>query len=292
MIRAVVGAPFLPRRIVSGRYDAALFFCCEPIMAGRVDAGRTAVWVHTDWGRFHPIRALVNRLFPRADLIVNVSDQAKESFDRLLDPCHRNRSVVIGNTLSKDWMMKRAAERDVPKKEGLRILSVGRLSEPKNFFRALDAAKSLSDRGLAFDWKIVGGGELEAALRKRLSELGLEGRVTLEGAVSNPYPYYRWADLFVCTSDWEGKSVSVCEAQAFALPTLITRYGTASSQLEDGVDGMIVDLSAEAVADGIARLAADEGLRRRLADTCASRDYTNRRELARVMAMAAGEEMR
>lgn len=285
MIHAALLQPVLPKWIVDDEYDLALFFSCEPMLAGRVKAKKTAVWVHSDWGYFHPTKFLLNKLFARADYIVNVSSAAKKSFDDLLRPKLQNRSLVIENLLSKRWMIERSQAFCVEKQDDIKILSVGRLSPQKNYFRALDAAKMLKDSGVKFEWKIVGGGESEGALKARHNELGLGDCVIFVGSTNNPYPYYNWADMFVCTSDWEGKSVSVREAQVFTLPTIITNYGTAASQLENGVDGLIVDLTAEAVAKGIMKLANDSGLKKKLKDTCAKRDYTNKSEINKILSL-------
>lgn len=280
---ALYGSLMLPRRITDREYDLALFFSCEPTFCGRVKARKTAVWVHTDWGYFHPIRFLVNLLFSRADYIVNVSPTAKQSFDKLLNEKLKARSIVIENALSPKWMMSRANAMKLPQTAATKILSVGRLTMAKNYFRALEAAKILKDRGMDFEWRIVGAGELENQLRQKVMELNLGGCVIMVGSVDNPYPYYRWADIFVCTSDWEGKSVSVREAQVFAVPTIITRYGTASAQLDDGVDGIIVEKTAEAVADGVMRMVSDPDLAKRLSKGCENRDYTNSQEVRKVM---------
>ena len=261
---------FLPKRITEGQYDLALFFSCQPVMVGRVKAKKSAVWVHTDWGNFHPIKWLMNRFFPRADYIVNVSSAAKESFDRYLKPCYRNKSVVVENCLSSKWMLRKSEEGDVPstlKTDCFKILSVGRISAPKCFKRAAKAANILKQRGVNFKWVVVGDGEL----RKSIENTDL----ILVGQQTNPYPYYKWCDLLVCTSDWEGKSVAVREAQVFAKSVVCTKFPTASSQIADGVDGLLVDRTPEAVAEGVMRVVEDGHLRRELSENCSKRDYAN-----------------
>lgn len=61
----------------------------------------------------------------------------------------------------------------------------------------------------------------------------------------NPYPYICRCDLYVQPSRYEGKCVSVKEAQMLRKPVVITNYATANSQVENGVDGIIVTMDNE-----------------------------------------------
>ena len=58
-------------------------------------------------------------------------------------------------------------------------------------------------------------------------------------------------------------------------PVVITRYATSASQLEDGMDGVIVPMDNDGCADGIAALLRDEETLEKLRQNCARRDYTN-----------------
>ena len=57
--------------------------------------------------------------------------------------------------------------------------------------------------------------------------------------------------MYVQPSRYEGKCVSVKEAQMLGKPVVITNYATAKSQLEDGVDGIIVSMDNEKCAESI-----------------------------------------
>ena len=89
-------------------------------------------------------------------------------------------------------------------------------------------------------------------------------------------------DLYVQPSRYEGKAVTVTEAQILGKPVMITNYKTAKSQLEDGVDGYIAELSIEGIADGIEKLYNDTELRKQLEENCKNKDYTNKSELEKL----------
>lgn len=282
-LKYLVWAPFLPRRLSTKHYDLALIFGGQPGFARRVDATTSAVWIHTDWSFFHPITWLARLQFRGLPRIVNVSEEAKRAFDAIVPPHPPTQSLVIENVLSPRWIHERATCYRVQPFDGLKLLTVGRVSPPKNPPRALATARELARRGIRFKWYFVGGGESLAALQRLHAQSDLGDAFVIAGATDNPYPYYTWCDIYVCTSDYEGKSVSVREAQIFAKPCIITRFPTSSSQLEDGVDGLIVDCDPIALADAIQDLAADPDRQAALSTTCRQRDYANLGEIQKIL---------
>ena len=75
------------------------------------------------------------------------------------------------------------------------------------------------------------------------------------------------------------------EAQLLCKPVVITDYATSASQLEDGVDGVIVPMDNEGCAEGIAKLLKDPDRMQGLSDNCAARDYTNRAEINKIYSL-------
>ena len=63
---------------------------------------------------------------------------------------------------------------------------------------------------------------------------------------------------------------------------MITNYKTAKSQLKDGVDGYITELSVEGISHGIERLYNDSKLRLRLEKSCLNSNYSNESELHKL----------
>jgi glycosyltransferase involved in cell wall biosynthesis len=99
---------------------------------------------------------------------------------------------------------------------------------------------------------IVGG---DGALRPGLEEHSPPNLRTL-GWVDPP-TFWSACDLAVLTSDNEAMPYSLVEAALAGLPTVTTDAGSASEVVVDGVTGLVVPLSAEAVAEGVRRLVAD-----------------------------------
>ena len=107
-------------------------------------------------------------------------------------------------------------------------------------------------------------------------------RVIILGKKENPYPYIKACDLYVQPSRYEGKAVTVREAQMLGKPVVITRYATSASQLEDGVDGVIVPMDNEGCAEKIAALLQAPEQMKMLSDQCLQRDYSNSSEVNKL----------
>lgn len=147
----------------------------------------------------------------------------------------------------------------------LRILSVGRLEWVKGYEYALKAAQSLSERGVPFEYRIVGDGRYLEPLAFARYELGLEGQVVFLGSRSHAavLEEMKWADVFLQASVSEGFCNAVVEAQAMCLPVVASDAGGLPENVDDGRTGYIVPRrDPAAMAEKLAGLAADPVLRR------------------------------
>ena len=110
----------------------------------------------------------------------------------------------------------------------------------------------------------------------------MEEYVILLGKQTNPYPYMKACDIYAQPSRYEGKSVTVREAQMLCKPVVITNYPTAKSQIQDGIDGVIVPMDNEACAKGIAEFIKDKELQRRIVEYLHTHDYGNLAEIQKL----------
>lgn len=167
--------------------------------------------------------------------------------------------------------------------EMIKLLSVGRYTHAKNYDNVPDVCRRLVDDHGQVDlrWYIVGYGD-EAPIRRAIADTGMEDHVILLGKKENPYPYIKACDIYVQPSRYEGKSVTVREAQMLCKPVVVTNYPTAASQIISGVDGVIVPMDNEGCARGIAAVIADTALRQRLVDYLSTHDYGNENEVEKI----------
>lgn len=159
------------------------------------------------------------------------------------------------------------------------LLSVGRYSEAKNFDNVPAICKKIREYGKDVIWYIIGYGGDEQLIRQRIIENDMGEYVILLGKKDNPYPYIKNCDLYVQPSRYEGKAVTVREAQALHKPVVITEFATSSSQLSNGYDGVIVPMDNEGCAKKIVELLDDKEKMQQLVYHTYQVDYSNKNEL-------------
>ena len=116
----------------------------------------------------------------------------------------------------------------------------------------------------------------------------MEDSVIVLGKKENPYPYIAACDLYVQPSRYEGKCVSVIEAQILHKPVVITDYATSGSQLRDGYDGVIIPMDNAACAEGIGKVLWDPQLQEQLIENTKQQDYTNAAEIQKLYRLIEG----
>ena len=141
----------------------------------------------------------------------------------------------------------------------LTLVTVGRLVPQKGYDIAAKTAWLLKERGVKFHWYVVGGGD-SASIENDIAQYGIRDCFTLLGAKANPYPYMKAADIYVQTSKFEGYCLTLAEARMLNIPCVTTNFDVVYAQMINGENGLVVGMNAEAVADGIIRLATDQEL--------------------------------
>ena len=181
-----------------------------------------------------------------------------------------------------------SASQEMPEDGSIRLLSVGRFCRAKNFDNVPDICRRLRETGLDVKWYLMGFGGDEALIRRKIADAGMQEHVVVLGKKENPYPYIAACDLYVQPSRYEGKCVSVIEAQILHKPVVITNYATSPSQLKDGYDGIIVPMDNEGCAAGIAAVIRNGELRKMLSENTKKQDYTNAAEIEKLYELIEG----
>ncbi|GGP14037.1 glycosyltransferase [Oceanobacillus neutriphilus] len=269
--------PFLPK--LDTAYDVAISYLWPHyFVAEKVDAKTKIAWIHTDFSVVETDKTMDVSMWMKFDYIIAVSEECKKAFINKY-PILKKKVIVIENITSPDLIQALSAENlenPMIHDNRFKIITVARLSHAKGIDNAVRALKLLKERGCHnLAWYIVGYGGDEAMIRRLISEYDLQDNFFLLGKKINPYPYMKEADLYVQPSRYEGKAVTVSEAQILAKPVLITNYSTAKSQVLDRYDGMICELSVEGIADGIEELYHNLNLRKRLAHHCSRSNFNN-----------------
>lgn len=154
------------------------------------------------------------------------------------------------------------------KDEKFLILSVGQLKEKKGFEYLLRACRILIDRGHSFECQIVGEGPRREYLESLISELSLEARVQLCGALPHHevIEKYGQANLFVLPAvlapdgDRDGIPNVILEAMAMDLPVVSTDHSAIPEVVEHRMNGLLVPPADEqALADALEEIIINPG---------------------------------
>jgi glycosyltransferase involved in cell wall biosynthesis len=152
----------------------------------------------------------------------------------------------------------------------LNLLAVGSIVPRKGHDVLVEALAMLAD----LPWLLTIAGaddrspETAAALRAQIAASGLQGRITLTGAVSDDAvaAFYRRADVFVMASHYEGYGMVLTEALARGLPIVTTTGGALAETAPEAACLKVAPGDALALAGAIRTMLTDEALRRQKAD--------------------------
>ena len=266
-------------------YDVALsFYWPHYFVINNVSADLKLGWIHTDYGQIYPDKKKEIEMWSKIDYIVAVSEECKKSFINVY-PNLEDKVIVIENILSEEHIRKMANEftvRDEIDFNSTILCSVGRFCYPKNFINIPKICREIIDKGKDVKWYLIGYGPEESDIRQAIKDNKVENNVIILGKKENPYPYMKACDIYVQPSRFEGKAVTVREAQILCKPVVITNYATASSQVVDGKDGIIVNMDNKSIAEGICKLLDDKSMISKLKDYCSSNNFDNKDELKKI----------
>lgn len=150
------------------------------------------------------------------------------------------------------------------------LLMASRLVKQKNIGLALRAVCDLLSHYPDLGLVIVGAGPEESALRHMVRALKIERAVVFEAWVNDLASYYKTADLFVLTSNYEGWGMTVVEAAAAGQAVVMSDVGCAREFLQDQENGLIVPVdSLASLVRAVRALIDNPALRTRFAENAA-----------------------
>lgn len=165
------------------------------------------------------------------------------------------------------------------------LLTIGRFSDAKKLDEIPAICRGIVEAGLDVRWYIIGYGGSDDYIRREIEREGMQEHVFLLGKKENPYPYIKACDWYVQPSRYEGKSVVVREAQMLCKPVIVTNYPTAPSQIQQGVDGVIVPMDIPGCVAQIVETLKNEELKCSIVEYLRTHDYGNMGEVEKVYAL-------
>lgn len=226
--------------------------------------------------RYVRSRALETHCMATADLVVTLGEAMRsEIIGRGVDP---DRVIIAPNGVSEEFLTPLPSGKALRARLGLSdddfaVGLVSSLVAHEGIGTLLEAVKILQDKGVPARALIVGDGAERAALQRRAAELGLDDAIfTGRVPMSQVREHHAALDVFVVprTPDRVCQLVTPLkpvEAMASGLPVVVSATDALTEIIEDGTRGMSFPPGdAQALADRLARLHADPGLRRSLGE--------------------------
>lgn len=249
-------------------YDVAIGYQEKnPIyfLVDKVKAKKKIGWIHTDYKKLNINIKKENNYLSQLDHIVTVSNELvyilKEIFPNI-----RKKIECIHNIISTNIIKNLSLEQvdDMYPEEAVTLISVGRLAKEKGLELTLNALEILVNKGYNIKWFLIGEGDQKNLLENAIKEKGLSNKVIFLGLKENPYPYIKKSNIFIQTSRYEGKSISIEEAKVLGKPIVITNFATATNHVIHGKTGLIAEMNKTSVAEQIESLIKNEALRKHL----------------------------
>lgn len=285
--------PYLLEINPQQEYDLVISFIApHNIVAEKVRAKKKICWIHTDYTRIDINVEQELPVWDAYDHIISISPDVTKTFLQIF-PSLSNKIVGMENILSSEFVRKRSSELDVSAEMAknnntITLLSVGRFCEAKNYDNVPDICQRINSKfkfqnsKLRVKWFLIGFGGDEELIRRKIAEAGMQDYVVILGKKSNPYPCIKACDIYVQPSRYEGKSVTVREAQMLCKPVVVTNYPTAKSQIQDGIDGKIVPMDNEGCAQGLAEFIQNTELQKQVTEYLKTHDYGNETEVEKL----------
>lgn len=277
---------FLPRINYDIEYDLCISFLAPHSFGiSKVRAKKRLAWIHTDYSTIHVNASQELPIWDAYDNIASISKDVTASFLKTF-PTLASKIIHIENILPKEYILARATEFDAHSEmptQGVKLLSIGRFCTAKNYDNVPDIARRMVENGLSkFCWYIIGYGGDEALIRRRIEEAGMQDYVKILGKRDNPYPYIKACDIYVQPSRYEGKSITVREAQVLGKPVAITAYTSAPSQINHGTDGVIIPLDNAGCAAALVDFIQSETQQETIKKNLTQQDFAGVSEVEKI----------
>lgn len=239
-------------------YDVAISYMqgyTAKFVAEYIRAKKKVMFFH---GSTDEVHELHQQILPQFNVIVGVNENIQEILAELY-PVYKEKMTYIENYVDVEEIRYKSKEYNIEKREGkILVCTCGRLAAVKGFDLALKAAKMLKEKGIGFYWYFVGDGPDRTKLEMMIEDNNLGECIKITGMQSNPYPYIANCDIYVQSSYEEAQPLTIIEAMVLGRPVVTTATVGGSNLVTDGVNGLVVDINEDALADGIIKILANK----------------------------------
>ncbi len=178
------------------------------------------------------IKYLIKKLYRNADVIIGISKKLSSDLSKLTK---KKVFTIYNPSFDKKIFQFSKTKIKYFKKKNL-ILSVGRFENQKDPITILKAFK-LVNKKIDANLLMIGFGSKYNELKNFIKKNNLEKNVQLLINITNPYPYYKFAKLFVLASKYEGFGNVIVEAAMFKIPVISSKCNSGPLEILDNGKG-------------------------------------------------------
>ena len=166
--------------------------------------------------------------------------------------------------------------------DGLRILTVGRLSNEKGQDLTITVLKRLIDEDYKVRWYCIGDGPDRDNYIEKIKSFNIENNYVLLGSKLNPYPYMKHCDIYVQPSRHEGYCITLAEARCFNNPIITTNFTGANEQIKHEKTGLVCDISEEGIYIALKRLLDEKELFNKIKNNLGKEIVDSTKEISKL----------
>lgn len=274
--------------MVKEEYDLAISYQAPSrlpsvFVANNINANKKVLWLHNDPSKSPCNIKYYKESYNRYDKIFCVANSIKKEFVKIFPELEYKTEVFYNIIPIRDILMKsKINEGFNDRYDGLRILTIGRLSPEKGYKMAIDVCEKIIDDGYKIRWYVCGDGEQRTELEEIIRKKGLDNNFILLGNKLNPYPYIDQCDIYVQTSYFEGYCTTTNEARVLGKPIITTDVSGAEEQFINYENGIIVPIDEKEIYKALKKLLDDDNLRYKLSNKLAEIDFKSDNDIYKL----------
>lgn len=252
------------------QYDIAIAYAgpmelITYFILNKVKAKKKVQWIHFDIDKcgFNKRASIKN--YKKFDKIFVVSEQGKNKLINKM-PEIKDKIETFFNVISPKLIVQQANQEEgfCDIYDGIRILTVGRLTHEKGQELCIEALRQLKNDGYNVKWYCIGEGASRVRYERIVKSENLEEDFIFLGEKTNPYIYMKQCDIYVQPSLHEGYCITLAEAKCFEKPIIVTDFTGAREQIVDRETGLIVDCSSNEIYKAVKEIIDNNTLKNKI----------------------------
>jgi glycosyltransferase involved in cell wall biosynthesis len=264
---------------IKNEYDVAVAYAgpmdfISYFVAKKIKAKKKLQWIHFDITKIGFNKQFAAKIYRKYDKIYVVSKEAKLKLINAV-PTIKEKTDIFLNIISLNEIRNQLQNGKGFNDHfnGLRILTVGRLTSEKGQDMAIKVLARLLEDGHNVRWYCIGEGSSRKEYEKLITAHDLQNHFILLGSNPNPYPFIDQCDIYVQPSRYEGYCISLIEARTLKKPIVTTNVNGAKEQINHGKTGLVVNIDEDELYNAVTKLLRNYQLRKMFSENLSKENY-------------------